>query len=324
MITLVPPGSPPAPAYADTPGGFCWWYADVVDGAGNGVVVIGALGLPFLPGLADAARRGAPIAPRARPAVNLAVYERGRCTWYGLVELPSSEAAWSLTASGPATPQAPGTTGTTGAPRLVDRAAFGGNVFERSVVGDEAVFRAQLDVALPCGRARGEIVVRGRARGAQEHARHDVGGDVDAVLPRHAWCPQILHARGTVDLVLGDGAKSRRVVVDGAGYHDGNGAAAPLHDLGIAWWLWGRAAFADEERVLYALWPDGQGGGQGGGGGAGARPTAFGVVVDAHGTRVVPDLVLDPLPARANWLGMRRVDEVVAREPSGATLVVGV
>ena len=101
-----------------------------------------------------------------------------------------------------------------------------------------------------------------------------------------------------------------RVVVDGAGYHDRNGGLAPLHDQGIAWWLWGRAAFADEERVVYALWPEARDGAS-----ADTGPCeAFGVVVDARGSRVVPGLTVSLVRAPTNWLGMRRVDELVAQD----------
>jgi hypothetical protein len=311
MLTLTPPGPALPTAYLDAAGGFGWWYADVVDEAGNGVVVIAACGLPFLPGLAGAARRGTPTAPRSRPAVNVALYERGRCTWYGLHELPAGAA--------PAALQEPGSTAQPAG--IVERHVFGDCVVERLLVGDEARFVVTLDLALPVGRAAGRVVIAGRPRGPTEHDVHTVGtppaaaGLAEAGLPRHAWSPQILHARGHVDLTLTrpDG-RSRRVVVDGAGYHDRNGGLVPLHALGIRWWLWGRAAFADEERVVYALWPDGAGA-------ADEVVEAFGVVVDSNGSRVVPGLRVQLVRAPTNWLGMRRVDEVVVREATGATFL---
>ena len=45
--------------------------------------------------LAGAAREGRPVVPKERPSVNVAVYEAGRCTWYGLVELPPSSSSWT-------------------------------------------------------------------------------------------------------------------------------------------------------------------------------------------------------------------------------------
>ena len=70
-----------------TAGGFGWWYADIVDADGNGVVVIAAEGLPFLPGIASSARAGRPVLPTSRPSLLVAVYEQGICTFYGLREL---------------------------------------------------------------------------------------------------------------------------------------------------------------------------------------------------------------------------------------------
>jgi hypothetical protein len=297
MITLTPPGPALSRATLDTAGGFCWWYADVVDDHGNGVVVIAGFGLPFLPGLAGAARAGQPVTPSSRPSVNLAVYEAGRCTWYGLVELPPSTSSWDSDV---------GDAGDDG-DGVVEEQRFGASRFTRRVQGDVAEFEARLDVALPCGRARGTITVRGRARGVDEHDRLDVGSDAsadDSAPPRHSWSPQILRARGDVDLVLGDAAAGdaeRRVVVTGSGYHDRNGALAPLHALGIDHWCWARASFAHEDRVLYALWPN-----------DGAPPRAFGVVIDDHGSRVVEPLHVHVRRSTQNWLGLRRVDELVA------------
>lgn len=324
MLTLTPPGPPLPRAYVDAAGGFGWWYVDVVDEQGNGVVVIAAFGLPFLPGLAGAARRGAPVLPTTRPAVNLAVYERGRCTWYGLLELPAAAAALAVqepgaldaAREGPASPPPP-----------TESVVLGDSRFERRVVDDEATFTAHLDLALPVGRARGTVVVRGRARGTREHGLHTAGTPPPpGTLPPHSWSPQILHARGHVDLTLRSGGAERRVVVDGAGYHDRNGGLAPLHDLGIAWWTWGRAAFADEERVVYALWPTAGTGGTGGPGNTGDAPgpvAAFGLVVDDRGSRLVPGLQVELGRAPTNWLGLRRVDAAVFRTPDGGVFLRG-
>ena len=65
----------PAPEALTAPGGFVWWYLDLTDGAGNGVVLIWSFGLPFLPGYADAARKGQGQSPASRPSLNVAVYK---------------------------------------------------------------------------------------------------------------------------------------------------------------------------------------------------------------------------------------------------------
>jgi hypothetical protein len=294
MITLTAPGPPLSHDYVTVPGGFCWWYADVVDAAGNGVVVIAGFGLPFLPGLAGAARDGAPVPPAARPSVNVAVYEAGRCTWYGLLEVPPATATWS---------SVPGPEG------VVEEQRFDACRFVRSVRGDVAEFVAELDVVLPHGRLRGTVALRGRARGPTEHAALSVGATEPPVRspPTHDWSPQVLRATGRVELVLGDAAAGwveRRVVLVGSGYHDRNGAREPLHALGIDRWCWARSSLPHEDRVLYALWPDG-----------GGPPRAFGVVVDDRGSRVVPDLRIHLRRAPTNWLGLRRIDDIAAMMP---------
>ena len=81
------------------PGGFAWWYLDLVDDNGYGLVLIWAWGLPFLPGLARDARRGQPSLPRERPAISFALYEGGRCTCYLLQEAPAAAASSTASAA---------------------------------------------------------------------------------------------------------------------------------------------------------------------------------------------------------------------------------
>lgn len=78
MITLTAP--PDDDLLPDVPGGFCWWYVDLVDEHGDGAVVIWGFALPFLEPPEDQ-----PAA--ARPFVNLALYGQGECTAYWLREV---------------------------------------------------------------------------------------------------------------------------------------------------------------------------------------------------------------------------------------------
>ena len=89
-----------APGLADRnllqkPGGFIWWYLDLVEENGDGFVLIFAWGLPFLPGLLHAARQGKPQMPGEWPAVSLAVYRGGTCVFY-LLDVPET-ASWDQT-----------------------------------------------------------------------------------------------------------------------------------------------------------------------------------------------------------------------------------
>src|SRR5687768_10564437 len=85
------------PQLLRAPGGFLWWYADLVDERGNGLVCIWSFGLPFLPGYASASRRGTPQLPEERPSFNIAVYERGKLVCYLLQEYEPSEVEWAST-----------------------------------------------------------------------------------------------------------------------------------------------------------------------------------------------------------------------------------
>jgi hypothetical protein len=76
-------------ARADT--GFSWQYLDLVDAAGDGLVLIWAHALPFVPGAVAAERSGCPLDPATSPSVCLAIYQGGRCTFYALQALESRD-----------------------------------------------------------------------------------------------------------------------------------------------------------------------------------------------------------------------------------------
>jgi hypothetical protein len=86
MLSLAAEHAGDLPRILQCRGGFAWWYADLVDDRGNGVVLIWAFGLPFLPG----ARRAAPAG--SRPCVSLAVYEAHRPSFYLLQTYPAGAA----------------------------------------------------------------------------------------------------------------------------------------------------------------------------------------------------------------------------------------
>lgn len=212
------------PGLLRAPGGFLWWYADVVTAAGDGAVLIWSYGLPFLPGYADAARRGAPQLPVARPSVNLVVYRRGVPVFYLLQEhapVPVHEAA------------------------LTDAQRIGGCTFRRRVDGGRCTLSAVLDCALPgtADRLTGRLDLTGTARRAEGASVAD---------SEHLWTPLTGPCEAVADLSVGGRALG---TIRGRGYHDRNGGRVPLHDLGIERWMWGRFPFAGEERIYYLLWP---------------------------------------------------------------------
>jgi hypothetical protein len=319
MLTLTPAGRPLDRRTLTTPGGFCWWYGDVIDGDGNGVVVIGSFGLPFL------ARRGELDVPQQRPSLNLAVYERGICTFYGLQELGDP------TATG-ASMQDP-CAWTDGDPTTASGARwrFANSLLGYDVSDGEGRFFADLDVTLPVGRAVGRIAVAGPTRDPAGHGIHTLGtpnavvGSDGAIA--HDWSPQLGPSRGTATLRLNE----REVTIEGSGYHDRNGALLPLTDQGIAWWLWARADVdvgvdvdvdvhgegpGRESRVVYALWPTDVTAASGVG-----SVCAVGVATDATGATRLVDVDVDVGALHRTWLGMGEVRRlrVGERLPDGST-----
>lgn len=63
-------------------GAFVWWYLDLVDHSGDGLVLIWSFGLPFLP---------APGLPRERPGLALSAYKDGQVEYQLVTELPDGE-----------------------------------------------------------------------------------------------------------------------------------------------------------------------------------------------------------------------------------------
>lgn len=227
-----------------SPGGFAWWYADLLDDRGDGLVLIWGFGLPFLPGYASAVRQGRAPAAGSRPFLNLAVYKGGKLDGYWLTEFGEGEADW------------------------------GGG--ERSRMGNSELcsvyeqghrrLRVRLDHPVPGSRDRltGTIDLVGPA------VRHT------QAVPEgmnHLWTPLTTGHRGRAELFIGG---RPYLDVEGRAYHDRNGSVAPLTELGIAHWIWGRVPMPDCERIYYLLWPE-----------DGDEPRAIGVEVGADGTTQV-------------------------------------
>lgn len=248
LISISPPDQKLDPALLDTRGGFAWWYADMVDDAGNGLVLIWSWGLPFLPGYASSARRGRAQRPGDRPSLNLATYKRGELDFYLLQEFAPGQAGWAEDG---------------------ESWRFGDSRLTSRIEGGERVMRAELNTAVPGteGRVSGVIEVRGKPRAA-------FGGEtVVEGLPEHDWTPLCVLADGRADLEMADGS---RWSCRGRAYHDRNGGCVPLHDVGIDHWIWGRAPFEEGERIYYLLWPEPEG-----------EPVALGLEIDPEGaTRV--------------------------------------
>ncbi len=220
MLALTRPDVPPDRALLDVPGGYSWWYGDIVDDAGDGLVLIGAWGLPFLPGYAAAARRGEPEPAGTRPSLNLALYKGGKPSFYLLQETDAvwvSDTCWR----------------------------FGDSVLHSSVDAGVRTLNATIDcpVAGTTERLRGEILIAGPAR---------LPGPAEGSGGAHRWTPLATPATGRASLTMGT---SFSFGLQGRAYHDRNESEVPLDALGIGEWMWGRAPLGDAEAVWYLLWP---------------------------------------------------------------------
>lgn len=229
MIEMCSADRAPDPAVLRSPGGFTWFYADIVDDRGWGATVIWSWGLPFLPGYAQASRAGRPQLPIERPSVNIAVYSPRGEEFYLLTELPSDRCAWGID----------GRSWTLGGCDFswVDTPGVAGSAPTRRL-------QASLDLGLPTGgRVTGRLWVSGAVRRGAAAAPDDRS--------THGWTPMIAAGRGGLELSTPSGG----LCVLGRAYHDRNAATRPLHELGIQNWWWGRIALAGRDLIFYRLAP---------------------------------------------------------------------
>lgn len=196
--------------------GFSWYYMDISNGEGSGLVFNWARGLPFLPG---SRRRSGPDRPAS---MNIVAYSQGRQSRYLLQEWSPDDVEFDA---------------------ATGNARFGAYAINIRDEQDLTTLSAHLDLALPGGeRWRGDIEVSGPTFRLDE----ELAGGSDAH-GGHLWCPQTIHARGRADLM----SASERWEIEGSAYVDSNLSAVPLHQQGIARWDWGRVSFGGFTLVYY-------------------------------------------------------------------------
>ena len=205
-----------------TPGGFAWWYAEVLDPTQTGVVVIWSFGLPFLPGYMSSARRGQAETPCERAAVNIVTYRNGIPDFYVLHEYRAGDVSWDGRGSW----------------------RFGDTHFECVDEGSTRTIDAHIDI--PMAR---EGRLQGRLRFGGPIPKSSAG----AAGSEHAWTPIIAPSFGTA--MLTEKSTGYRFRASGRGYVDRNASTKNLEELGIQRWFWAHSTGAEVDRVAYALWP---------------------------------------------------------------------
>ena len=294
MIQLCPAASTPDPAVLRSPGGFVWFYVDLVDDNGRAATVIWSWGLPFLPGYCNAARVGRPELPINRPSVNVVVYEDGSERFYLLSELPADQCSWSEDGRSWRLGDCSFT--------WVDTPGVNGN-------GPTRTLEVCLDLALPTGgRATGRLWLSGSLRRDEPAVN---GAALLNAACTHQWAPMMAAARGVLELHTPNGTMR----VEGRGYHDRNSAAQPLHDLGIQSWWWGRIALPGRDLIFYQLIPSAPD----------AAPRDLVVEIRADGScRAREDAGLQVGPLRRSHWGLRWPAGVDFPDPDGRPVQVEV
>lgn len=224
--TLIEIGDPRARGLPDSVlaarGGFGWWYVDALDAAGNGVVIIWSWGLPFLPGYLSGVREGRGDPARARPSLNVAIYENGKPSFYLLQTYP--EEAASTDGEG--------------------NFRFGTTTIRRV---EDGRLELKLDCEVPSSRHRlqGEL----RLEGSPIRLPASLA---PSPRPHHRWTPVLGPSRLHGELRCG----RQRFAFDGLAYHDRNEGERPFDQLGIRHWIWGRLVTEARTRIWYLCFSD--------------------------------------------------------------------
>ena len=197
-----------------TPGGFLWWYVDIIDEHGNGLVLIWSFGLPFLPNYASKARSSNPQSPSERPSLVISVYKNFKLDCYLFQEFSQSEVLWEDS-----------------------QWYFGMNHMKTTQDG----LSISLSLPIPQTNLRlyGTIDLTGTKRQDGNRASQTA----------HEWVPILMPADASVNLMCGE----EQYQFFGRAYHDHNSALHPLHSLNIQSWWWGRIALPDQELIWYSL-----------------------------------------------------------------------
>jgi len=214
MIEIAQINGPLAAQYLATPGSFTWWYLDLRNAAGDGVIVVWSLGLPFLPG----SRTLTPAAQR--PSLLVSYVRAGTPELHLLQEFGAGDANLDLVSG---------------------NGSLGNCHFMTKYKERELSISARLQLQVP--QSSTVLNAEIEATGPSVPLKHttDRAG--------HIWSPQTLFANGHARITHGNEVRS----VSGSAYFDKNVSRHPLHDQNISSWRWGRVRFDQETLVYYDI-----------------------------------------------------------------------
>lgn len=208
-------------------GGFAWWYADACNDAGDGLVIINALGLPFLPNYLSSIRRGQFVRPIDRICSNVALYRRGKPIFYVLNEANAADIqqkSW----------QEHGT--------RYEELSIGGVRWISQYKDGRMHSQIDIDITIPSKQQRlqGQVLLDGIAPESPALSEHT--STAFGELPAHRWGLRSVDSqvKAVFDVTTKKTLTTSFFTFAGRGYHDSNAGNQPFDQLGIRRWFWGR------------------------------------------------------------------------------------
>ncbi|MBL90277.1 MAG: hypothetical protein CMH56_00495 [Myxococcales bacterium] len=200
-----------------TPGAFTWWYADLVDENGNGMVLIWFFGLPFFPS------KSLEMAPDHLGGLTLSVYKEGKLDFYAFQTYPPEGLYVNLDQN---------------------HWCLGNSTITLKESASETYLQASLNINYAGGEKPliADLEVKGVRRNSALSLLEDK-------ITSHVWSPMMLCAQGQFSGTIA-GQPFR---IEGPSYMDRNQSLDSIQDLGIKDWHWARISMKEKTWILYFL-----------------------------------------------------------------------
>lgn len=208
------------------PGGYEWWYFDLLSENGYSAVIIFYNGNPFSKRYIKSLEQNTGKDGSSFPAVSVSVYKEGRPLYYGFEEAEPEEADFS---------------------QKHPDGYVKKNRFSGRQEGSSTLYSVSLNQILPGGdQIKGELTFT---------SFHNLfaGGRQEKADPHEAHVWNLVQPKSRVTGTLSiRGYTTEKIEIAGTGYHDHNTGPEPLKEQ-FTEWYWGRYHFVGSAFIYYLM-----------------------------------------------------------------------